>query len=137
MVEDDPVTGKFYVGRGCYPNADGVVQLDAAVMRGSDCSFGAVAALERYVHPVPSVNLIKVAPHNVHSYFPRVVCDFWSSCLCLSTVRCIREVREELIRWILLMYYSLSCHTVCVVSYWSSGLSCHTQFVLCHIVVLI
>ncbi len=45
-VEDDPATGVYYVGRGCYPNRDGVVQLDAAVMRGKDCSFGAVAGLE-------------------------------------------------------------------------------------------
>ena len=49
MVEDDPATGVYYVGRGCYPNRDGVVQLDAALMQGSDCSFGAVAGLERYV----------------------------------------------------------------------------------------
>ena len=46
VVEDDPSTGPFYVGKGCYPNRDGVVQLDAAMMRGSDYSFGAVAALE-------------------------------------------------------------------------------------------
>lgn len=49
VVEDDPSTGRYYIGRGCYPNNNGVVQLDAAVMRGLDCSFGAVAALERYV----------------------------------------------------------------------------------------
>lgn len=48
VVEDDPTTGRYYVGRGCYPNAEGVVQLDAAIMRGSDCSIGGVAALERY-----------------------------------------------------------------------------------------
>ncbi len=48
VVEDDPDTGRYYIGRGCYPNAEGVVQLDAALMRGSDCSFGAVVALERY-----------------------------------------------------------------------------------------
>lgn len=36
------------MGKGCYPNCEGVVQLDAAIMRGSDHSFGAVAALERY-----------------------------------------------------------------------------------------
>ena len=45
-VEEDPATGVYYVGRGCYPNRDGVVQLDAALMRGRDCSFGAVAGLE-------------------------------------------------------------------------------------------
>lgn len=49
VVEDDPETGVYYIGRGCYPNKEGVVQLDAALMRGRDCSFGAVAGLERYV----------------------------------------------------------------------------------------
>ena len=47
VVEDDPTTGPYYVGRGCYPNRNGIVQLDAALMRGSDHSFGAVAALEQ------------------------------------------------------------------------------------------
>ena len=47
VVEDDPETGIYYVGRGCYPNMEGVVQLDAALMRGRDCAFGAVASLER------------------------------------------------------------------------------------------
>ena len=37
----------FYVGRGSYPNSEGTLQLDAAMMRGRDCSFGAVAGLER------------------------------------------------------------------------------------------
>lgn len=46
VIEDDPTTGRYFVGRGCYPNREGVVQLDAALMRGSDCAFGAVAALE-------------------------------------------------------------------------------------------
>ena len=50
VVEDDPNTGIYYVGRGCYPNREGVVQLDAAMMRGSNCSFGAVAGLERYMN---------------------------------------------------------------------------------------
>ena len=46
VVENDPTTGRYFVGRGCYPNSEGVVQLDAALMRGHDCAFGAVAALE-------------------------------------------------------------------------------------------
>ena len=45
-VEDDPATGPFVVGRGSYPNSEGKVQLDAAIMRGRDCSIGAVCALE-------------------------------------------------------------------------------------------
>lgn len=60
-VEDDPTTGRYYVGRGCYPNAEGVVQLDAAIMRGNDCRFGAVAALEGY--EVFTVKLFKILPH--------------------------------------------------------------------------
>lgn len=52
-MEDDPETGIYYVGRGCYPNRDGIVQLDAAMMRGRDCSFGGVAALERYGEATP------------------------------------------------------------------------------------
>ena len=49
MVEDDPSTGPYYVGRGCYPNRNGIVQLDAAIMAGVDCSFGGVAGLEMLV----------------------------------------------------------------------------------------
>eukprot|EP00731_Ephydatia_muelleri_P036934 Em0358g3a len=52
IVEDDPSTGRYYVGRGCYPNSEGIVQLDGAVMRGTDCRFGAVAALEGYSKPI-------------------------------------------------------------------------------------
>ena len=48
-VEDDPSTGPYHVGRGCYPNNKGIVQLDAALMRGNDCAFGGIAALERFV----------------------------------------------------------------------------------------
>ena len=45
-VEDDPTTGPYYIGKGSHPNSNGVLQLDAALMRGSDCRVGAVAALE-------------------------------------------------------------------------------------------
>jgi len=46
VVELDPASGPYFVGLGGIPNAAGSVQLDAAVMRGSDCAFGAVGALE-------------------------------------------------------------------------------------------
>lgn len=59
VVEDDPNTGKFYIGRGCYPNSEGIVQLDAAIMRGYDCSFGAVAALERCTWLSEKYHMIK------------------------------------------------------------------------------
>lgn len=45
-VENDASTGIYHVGRGSYPNQDGIVQLDAAIMRGSDFSIGAVCALD-------------------------------------------------------------------------------------------
>ena len=47
VVEDNPDMGRYLVGRGCYPNNQGVVELDAAIMRGADCALGAVCAIER------------------------------------------------------------------------------------------
>ena len=37
------------MGRGGYPNVEGILQCDAALMDGKDLNFGAVAALEGYV----------------------------------------------------------------------------------------
>jgi len=48
LVEADPED--LTVGYGGLPNADGVVQLDAAVMHGPTHRVGAVAALERVRH---------------------------------------------------------------------------------------
>ena len=45
-IEDDPSTGVYYIGRGSYPNENGIIQLDAAVMRGKDCAMGAVCSIE-------------------------------------------------------------------------------------------
>ena len=45
-VEDDPRTGVYLVGRGGYPNSNGVLQLDAAIMRGSDNAIGSVCSIE-------------------------------------------------------------------------------------------
>ena len=49
LVEADP--DDVTVGYGGLPNEDGVVQLDAAVMDGSTMRAGAVAAIERIMHP--------------------------------------------------------------------------------------
>lgn len=50
VTEADPSV--HTVGLGGRPNADGVVELDAAVMRGEDLGCGAVAGLQRVLHPV-------------------------------------------------------------------------------------
>jgi N4-(beta-N-acetylglucosaminyl)-L-asparaginase len=49
VVEDDP--NEMTVGFGGLPNAEGVLQLDAAIMHGPTHRGGAVAALEGYRHP--------------------------------------------------------------------------------------
>ncbi|XP_028676473.1 N(4)-(Beta-N-acetylglucosaminyl)-L-asparaginase [Erpetoichthys calabaricus] len=51
-VEDNLETGKYIVGRGGYPNRDGQVQCDAAIMEGRPGRFGAVAALSCIGTPV-------------------------------------------------------------------------------------
>jgi N4-(beta-N-acetylglucosaminyl)-L-asparaginase len=50
VVEADPTTSS--VGYGGRPNAEGEVELDAAVMRGDTLACGAVAGLRRIKHPV-------------------------------------------------------------------------------------
>ena len=45
-AERDPAIGPYFVGLGGMPNADGCMELDAAVMRGKDCAVGAVAGLQ-------------------------------------------------------------------------------------------
>ncbi|CAH3150190.1 unnamed protein product [Pocillopora meandrina] len=46
LIEDDPDTGLYFVGRGGLPNSKGILECDAAVMDGETCRFGAVAALQ-------------------------------------------------------------------------------------------
>lgn len=50
VAEDDPEVTS--VGLGGLPNRDGIVQLDAAIMRGGDLMLGSVASLERIKNPV-------------------------------------------------------------------------------------
>ncbi len=40
------------VGLGGFPNEEGVVELDAAIMRGKDLGFGAVAGVRHFLHPI-------------------------------------------------------------------------------------
>ena len=41
---------QYFVGLGGLPNADGVMELDAAVMDGKTMSYGAVMAIRQGVH---------------------------------------------------------------------------------------
>jgi beta-aspartyl-peptidase (threonine type) len=49
LLEDDPV---FSAGTGSAPNADGEIELDAALMSGHDSRAGAVACLRRVRNPI-------------------------------------------------------------------------------------
>lgn len=54
------------VGKGGIPNAVGAVQLDAAVMRGSDCALGAVAAFEHCPRAVSVARqVLEASPHSM------------------------------------------------------------------------
>jgi isoaspartyl peptidase/L-asparaginase-like protein (Ntn-hydrolase superfamily) len=48
-LERDPT---FNAGYGAVTNADGVIERDAAIMRGSDLAIGAVGALQDVPHPI-------------------------------------------------------------------------------------
>jgi beta-aspartyl-peptidase (threonine type) len=49
LLEDDP---SFNAGTGACLNADGLIELDAAIMEGSHLRAGAVCALPPFVHPI-------------------------------------------------------------------------------------
>lgn len=49
VLEADPT---YDAGRGAVLNADGQIELDAAIMDGATLNFGAVAAVRNFLHPV-------------------------------------------------------------------------------------
>lgn len=66
MIEDDPETGCFFVGRGGFPNSKGVLECDAAVMVGDKCRFGAVAALQGVAMPLSVARCVmEKSPHSM------------------------------------------------------------------------
>ncbi|KAM6977735.1 LOW QUALITY PROTEIN: N(4)-(Beta-N-acetylglucosaminyl)-L-asparaginase [Aplochiton taeniatus] len=65
-IEDDSETGRHIVGRGGFPNREGVVECDAAIMEGTDRRFGAVAALRGVGCPVRVAR--RVMDQSPHSF---------------------------------------------------------------------
>ncbi len=49
ILENDPVLD---AGRGSYPNADGIVEMDALIMDGRTLNLGAIAAVQRIQNPI-------------------------------------------------------------------------------------
>lgn len=45
-------TGEFNAGRGSVKNRDGIIEMDAAIMRGRDLSWGAVGAVRKANNPI-------------------------------------------------------------------------------------
>jgi beta-aspartyl-peptidase (threonine type) len=62
VLEDDPA---FNAGTGACLNADGHIELDAAIMSGADLSAGAVAALPPFKNPIAIARAVLAAKHHV------------------------------------------------------------------------
>ena len=66
VVELDPESGPYFVGKGGLPNAVGRITLDAAIMRGSDCQLGSVAAFERCPRAISVARcVLEKSPHSM------------------------------------------------------------------------
>jgi len=64
VVEDDPSGDS--VGFGGFPNREGDIECDAAIMDGSTLSFGAVAALRSFRHAISVARCVmEDTPHNM------------------------------------------------------------------------
>ncbi|MCC6488176.1 MAG: isoaspartyl peptidase/L-asparaginase [Candidatus Hydrogenedentes bacterium] len=61
ILEDDPL---FNAGTGSHPNAAGEIEMDAIIVDGSGCRFGAVAAIQKVQHPISVARRVMDAtPH--------------------------------------------------------------------------
>jgi beta-aspartyl-peptidase (threonine type) len=59
LLEDNPL---FDAGRGSFPNRNGVVEMDALIMDGSNLNFGAVAGIKQIKNPILLAELIRKDP---------------------------------------------------------------------------
>lgn len=63
VMEEDPT---FNAGRGIYYNQVGELELDAIIMDGRTLRFGAVAAVQRVLHPITLARLVlERSPHHM------------------------------------------------------------------------
>lgn len=62
VLEDDPV---FNAGTGACLNADGLIELDAAIMSGADLEAGAVCALPPFKNPIAIARKVMTASRHV------------------------------------------------------------------------
>lgn len=67
LLEEDPSVGPYFVGVGGMPTDEGVIECDAAVMRGKDCAFGAVAALSDIATPASVAHDLMLKKNTTHS----------------------------------------------------------------------
>ena len=62
ILEDDPL---FNAGTGACLTADGLIELDAAIMNGADLAAGAVCALPPFEHPIAIARRVMTATRHV------------------------------------------------------------------------
>lgn len=96
VIEADP--DDHSVGLGGLPNLDGVVQLDASIMDGRTYSAGAVASLERIVHPTSVARLVMERTDHVMLVGPGALA-FARSFGFQETELLTPEAREIWLRW--------------------------------------
>lgn len=64
ILEDSPVLD---AGRGSYPNARGIIEMDALIMDGQSLALGAIAAVQQIRHPIQLAR--RVMQDSDHQFF--------------------------------------------------------------------